>query len=334
MTYERFPAPRTRPFPFLGEVLTKLLLAVFAANVLLCGGASFGQEKKEEKTLFEDTFLMTKDGLKLKCRFYPGEQTKETVPVMIVHRFGGQGSTFYELAQALQETENGGCAVIVPDLRGHGESTEWNPPGKQPTELRHENMRRNDMRRIVNYDLEAVKKFLIEKNNLGELNIDMLCVIAVDTGTVFAMNWIVKDWSYDQLVGYRQGKDAKAFVLISPKQAYKGISVQQAISHPVVRSHLSAMFLCGERDSAGAGVTRRMYNGLKRHHPQKWKSRDEQRRKQDLFLLRLDTSLQGEALVNQASLKVPSQIASFIDLRLVSHKERYPWSKRDNPLSN
>jgi len=333
MTYERFPARCTRPFPVLWEALTKLLLAGLAANVLLCGGTSFAKEEKDKK-LYEDTYMMTKDGLKLRCRFYPGEQTKETVPVMIVHRFGGQGSAFYELAQALQEPENGGCAIIVPDLRGHGESTMWNPPGGEPIELRHEKMRRGDTRRIVNYDLEAVKKFLIEKNNLGELNIDMLCVIAVDTGTVFAMNWIVKDWSYQQLVGYRQGKDAKAFVLISPKQVYKGINVQQAITHPVVRSHLSALFLCGDRDSAGAGVTRRMYNALKRHHPQKWKSRDEQRRKQDLFLLRLDTSLQGEALVNQASLKVPSQIASFIDLRLVSHKEQYPWSKRENPFGN
>ena len=326
MTFERFPASRTTPVQWL----TKMLLAGVATNVLLFSGASFAEE---EKTLFEDTFLITKDGLKLKCRFYPGEQSKETVPVMIVHRFGGHGSTFYELAQALQEPENGGCAVIVPDLRGHGESTEWNPPGAELIELRHEDMRRNQMRRIVNYDLEAVKKFLIEKNNLGELNIDMLCVIAADTGTVFAMNWIVKDWSYGQLVGYRQGQDVKAFVLISPKPVYKGVNVQQAISHPVVRSRLSAMLLYGDRDSAAAGVSRRIYNALKRHHPEKWKSEDERRRKQDLFLRRLDTSLQGEALVNQASLRVPSLIASFIDLRLVSHKEQYPWSKRENPLS-
>ena len=312
--------------------LTKLLLAGFATNVLLSGGGVFAEEAKEKKPLFEDTFLMTKDGLRLKCRFFPGEQNKETVPVMIVHRFGGQGSTFYELAQTLQEPENGGCAVIVPDLRGHGESTDWNPPGQEPKELRHEKMRRNDMRQIVNHDLEAVKKFLIEKNNLGELNIDMLCVIAVDTGTVFAMNWIVKDWSYDQLVGYRQGQDAKAFVLISPKQVYKGINVQQPISHPVVRSQLSAMLLYGERDSAAAAASRRIYNALKRYHPQNWKSRDEQRRKQDLFLSRLDTSLQGEALVNQASLNVPSKIASFIDLRLISHRGQYPWSKRESPL--
>ncbi len=334
MVWERFPATFTRLFWFGWGSRQKLLRAALIAGVVLSGGVSWAAAEKEKKPLFEDTSLTTKDGVDLKCRFYPGGKTKETVPVLIVHGFGGQGSAFYDLAQTLQESENGGCAVVVPDLRGHGESTAWSPPGAAPVVLRHEDMRRADMRRIVNDDLETVKKFLIEKNNLGELNIDMLCVISVDSGTVFALNWIVKDWSYRQLVGYRQGQDVKAFVLISPEQVYKGINIQPAISHPVVRSRLSAMIVYGEMDSSIAGVSRRIYNALLRHHPQKWKSTEERRRNQALFLRGLDTSLQGEALVNQASLKVPELIAAFIDLRLVSHKEEYPWSKRESPLSS
>ena len=203
-----------------------MLLRLLAWTIALCFGfeatklSAQNAATKETKPIFEDFSRQTSDGVELKCRFYAGARTKSTVPVVIVHGFGDQRNTYYPLAEALQAEENGGSAVILPDLRGHGESTKQSVGNDEVVELSFDKMRREDAVNIVTRDLVAVKKFLVEKNNVGELNIDMLCVIAVDTGCVYAMNWILWDWSRTQLVGYRRGRDPKAFVLISPQQSH------------------------------------------------------------------------------------------------------------------
>jgi hypothetical protein len=178
----------------------------------------------------------------------------------------------------------------------------------------------------------TVKKFLVERNNEGELNVDMLCVVAIDTGCVYAMNWIYRDWTRRQLVGYRRGMDPKAFVLISPQQTHMRLTIHLPLRHPVIRGELSAMVIYGKEDTQSANSTRRIQQMLQPHHPSKFKNREEQRRDQDMFIRDFDTSLSGGGLVNQASLGIAAKIAAFIDLRLTSHADKFPWAVRENPL--
>ena len=62
---------------------------------------------------------VTSDGARLSATFYPGRETKDTVPVILLHMSEGDRKEYLELAPYLQEQ---GHAVLVPDLRGHGES--------------------------------------------------------------------------------------------------------------------------------------------------------------------------------------------------------------------
>ena len=46
---------------------------------------------------------------------------------------------------------------------------------------------------MVTCDMEAVKKFLWERNNAGELNIDKLCVVGAEMGASVAVNFALAD---------------------------------------------------------------------------------------------------------------------------------------------
>lgn len=310
-------------------------LAGSSCQAQLDAGPQTEEEDEKKKEVYVDKFLTAKDGLQLKIRFYAGAAEKTTVPIILVHRFDGQGSELFSLANHLQSEPGGGHAVIVPDLRGHGQSDEITPPGAvKPRKLNPTRFHKAELARIVTADLEAVKKFLMERNNEGELNIEMLTVVAVEEGAVLAVNWIAQDWSWPQLGGFKQGQDVKAFVLISPDQTLKGISIHDALAHPFVRSSLSALFMYGSKNARSAGITRRMYNTIKRYHRDRFDTDEEKRRHKDLFLRSYDTSLQGTKLLNQTDLKAAADISTFVRLRLTEHQEEYPWAVRKSPAAN
>ena len=174
--------------------------------------------------------LETKDGAVLSCRWYPSPNSKEdgknVVPVMILHGWGGQSSQYDGLATELQKK---GHAVIVPDLRGHGGSTTL----KRPNEAKNVKLKiaenggfEADSRPVAvnlvmdymfRYDMERVKAFLTQKNNDGEVNIELLCVVAFEASAIVAVNWAAQDWSWPQYAALKQGQDVKALALISPR---------------------------------------------------------------------------------------------------------------------
>ena len=62
-------------------------------------------------------------------------------------------------------------------------------------------------------DMEAVRKFLVDKNDAGELNLNKLCLVGSGMGASVAANWAVQDWSAPPLAVGKQGQDVKALVL-------------------------------------------------------------------------------------------------------------------------
>ncbi len=290
-----------------------------------------GAKEAKQDRIHEDFVVDTSDGVRIRGRFFGGGRSKTTIPVMIVHEFGGQGSSYYPLATLLQDRRNGGCAVIVPDLRGHGQSTRQLRDG-DITELDSRDLRRDDAQSIARRDLPRVKKFLIEQNNLGKLNIEALCVIAVETGAVYALQWIQRDWDRKQLVGYRRGRDTKAFVLVSPAIRHQRVTLLEPLRHPIVRSELAALLIYGAGDTNAASAARRIHSALRRYHPSKFATIEDEEQDRDLFVRELDTSLSGSDLVNQNGLNVSAMIATFVDARLVNHADRYPWALREDPF--
>ena len=150
--------------------------AILAAGVLGATGPARAQQVEEDRPRTrESTAVQTADGVTLALDYYPAgtEQrpNREAIPVVLLHSWKGSRVELSGLAQNLHSI--GGHAVIVPDLRGHGASTSKRA-GQRTTALDAARLSAQDFKDMTYHDVIALKNFLWEKNNAGELNIDKL----------------------------------------------------------------------------------------------------------------------------------------------------------------
>ena len=292
-----------------------------------------GAEEEEVDLTPQDLALKTDDGLELHAVYYPGPKLKKSVPVILLHAFKGDSRDFDDLAKLLQLQ---GCAVIVPDLRGHGESKRIvrigaNGDEAKPQTLDAKTLGKGDFGDMIQYDVETIKQFLLQRNNEGQLNIDRLCLVGAEMGAGVAINYASHDWSVPALLTGKQGQDVKALVLISPDRNFKGLAIGHAIDDPNIQMQLSIMIVAGKGNSKASEAAKQMHKKFERFHQAP--SPEEVAEKKDLFLITPATSLQGTQLLTEKSLKLPQQIAQFIQLRLVNSKKAasWPWAVRKDP---
>ena len=285
----------------------------------------------------EAIVLPTADGVELHATFFPGTMGEKSIPVIMLHSSKGDRREFEELARFLQappanapgatpETPVGlGCAVIVPDLRGFGESTR---AGGGAVTLSPSSMRPADYAMMYKADVETVKSELIKLNNARKLNIEKLCVVGTEMGAVVALNWAAVDWSWPVLSRGKQGQDVKALVLISPGWGFKGVRIVEALAHPNVRADLSVLIVVGKGNSKAFAEAKRLKGAFDKYHPEP--PQEEMLQKKDLYFDTPNTSLQGAKLLAEKSFEVQQHIATFIELRV--GKKPFPWAERVNPL--
>ena len=281
----------------------------------------------------ETRTLLTRDGLVLRCTFYPGGFVqksakevirvpgKQVVPVIMLHGWEGQRREFDSMAGVLQRM---GFAVMLPDLRGHGESTKG--------VVARDRMRAADINAMA-LDVEAARKFLLEKNNSGELNLSLLGVVGSGMGAIVAVNWAALDWSRPQLPSYRPGCDVKALVLLSPPQSVKGATLDKALQYPPVRG-LSVMIVAGRGDRTAKSEATAIHKRLERFHGAVQVKSEDKVASQTLWFLTPDTSLGGMELLKSKGLTVSQELVDFLRARLVRRAGDFPWSERTSPLSS
>lgn len=312
--------------------LVSLTLICFVSFSTLALAQAKDEEEQPEPLDPENITLEVNEGrlgsLVLHATYYPSHLGKEAVPIVMLHDYKGSRHDFDTLARALQVEK--GHAVIVPDLRGHGESTKYNIPENAPPTFRQKTidqtrMSKNDFVRIVKGDLEAVRGFLLQENNAAKLNINKLCVVGAGMGSVMALNWAYVDWTAPVLAVGKQGQDIKGLVLISPAWNFRGLPIQDAINNPQVRSQISLLFIYGEQNSSAKRDAQRLYAHFKPHHPDA--AGPEAREKRELFDFGLKTPLQGTEILKQPALRAAVAIAAFIDMRLVN--QDYSWTDRN-----
>lgn len=316
-----------------GRTVAGFLAAIFCVLALLVGPvfAQPAAKKKDALPKAEAVTLTTRDGVTIHCTYFPSLMKKEAVPVLLLHGWEGQRGDYRVLAMALQKA---GHAVLAPDLRGHGQSTTMRDATGDEKTIERDSMQRNQLL-AMGYDLIACKKFLIKKNNEGKLNIERLCIVASDMSCLLAFEYAVYDWNAQQLPAYKQGRDVKALVLLSPKQSFKGMTSQKALTHQVVRRKLSTMLVVGTRNKVAYSDATRLHTKLERFHAPVPKEPQEQLQKQDLFYIKSNTQLQGASLTS-ANVRPPINpfILHFIKLRLVNKADIFPWAERRNPLTD
>lgn len=290
---------------------------------LLLATPAIAQEKKDSKP--QAVTMNTKDGVVLNATYLPGNRGRKTVPILLIHGWDGSRADMGAFALGLQRL---GHAVLVPDLRGHGRSTKVSINGIEET-IDREAMRKPAIEGGIALDLQACKKFLLEKHNDAELNIETLCLIGADSGAIFALNYAAFDWSKPQLPAYKLGRDVAAVVLLSPPRSFKGITTQKALVNPVIRNGIAVLIAAGQQDRKSYSAAKRLHNSLER-----FREEPENIAEKTLFFLEPDTSLTGADLLKGQGLRVAQDVAQFINLRLVQNPDVPEWKFRRSPTAS
>jgi pimeloyl-ACP methyl ester carboxylesterase len=316
-------------------VLRRSWLAV--ALCVVCGAlgllpAAHAQNKNDEVKLPapEDINRESKDGVALKMTYFAGTLGKKSVPIILLHGWGGQRGDMEALALRLQSL---GHTCLTIDLRGHGQSMKYKAVERGEVvfkDLDREAFRLRDLESMT-FDIEAGKKFLLEKNNAGECNIEALGIVACDVMCSAAMRWSIADWAAPILPAFKQGQDVKALVLLSPSPPFKGFNGNDFFVNPVTRKQLSVMLVAGSGDGKSLSEAKRLNTKLQSFHPKPSGDDAIDRKQIDLFLVTPDTELQGSKLLSRA-LPVVNNIANFLHLRLTEKQDQYTWSDRKSPL--
>jgi pimeloyl-ACP methyl ester carboxylesterase len=301
------------------RIRSNALAVVVAVLCSLVARGVLAEDETDKPLPPADTVLRTRDGVALHATFYPSKLGKEAVPVVLLHGENGSRGDYKAFALELQAL---GHAVIAPDLRGHGDSALSRGPDRALV------LKPDDLASMVSQDMEAVKSFLVSRNNAGELNIEKLCLVGAEMGSVVAVNFAARDWSWPVLATGKQGQDVKSLVLISPEWTHRGLNINEAIEHPQVRSLLSVIIFAGERSAKERRDAERLHKMLERFRPAP--SPNDVAGTQSLWLRTPPTSLQGTQLLNESRLGVRQMIERFIELRLVD--VRIPWRERKSPL--
>jgi len=311
--------------PYFSSPVSASLLAL--AVLLLTGPSCWAKSANEPENLS----LPTKDGVQIKATYYPSDVGEQAVPVVMLHDAKESRAVFDDFARLLQSpttptgVKRDSRAVITVDLRGHGDSkTAINRAGVA-VELDAANFRTNDYAAMVLQDMEAVRKFLVKKNNAHEFNLNKLCLIGSGMGANVATIWAARDWAIPPLARVKQGQDVKALVLISPRWSFRGLPLKNAIRQPGLRERASFFVAYGNEGGKFKSDARNIHKNLERYHPDP--PRDQVREKKTLYFNdKLNTSLQGSELLTKPQFKLFGEIDVFIERRLV--KQDFPWIDR------
>ncbi len=308
--------------PMLNRIHTAHLL-VFVLSLVVSSESPLHQvtAQDEPNTSHEPQVvdITTSDGVKLKCEFYPGTKGKESIPVIALHEWDKNRQSNLLLAGHLQEKL--GCAVIVPDLRGHGDSRDVVGSTEK---LNRDKWKAFEIGAIME-DIEACKKYLIEKNNGGELNIDLLTIVAEAESNIHAVAWTLRDWSFGDLGSLKQGRDVKALVMINPKRNFKGLSAIDHLKSPLFtgRGVPPPLPVLIATDSRTMREGKSVYDNLARGR----KARDMNDNELEMVKFREEKS-QRVVKSKNVTTNLNDIIAGFIENRVNSKQHEFRWQDR------
>ena len=252
----------------------------------------------------------------------------EVAPFILVHDWDrGSRKDLAAMANFLQMQ---GHAVIVPDLRGHGESIKVK--GSQQ-KLDYRKFKRNQVQSAVG-DIDQCKRFLIKKNNEKELNIDLLNVVAVGDSCHLAMAWTIADWSWSSVAGVKQGKDVKSLTLFSPSSSFESMSLKKAMKSPLISGRKATplpMFVIWGRNAKDRRDPQNFVRDLRKNRPEASDDSDLAQRwlSQDLFHYAAPTDWRGAQLAGEPQAKtIWESVNNFVAQKVLTHRDKCPWKLR------
>jgi pimeloyl-ACP methyl ester carboxylesterase len=322
----------------LRDSFRRPFLRLFSASLfgLLAAASPQGLLAQNEGNRVERV-LPTADDWQIYITYYPTFAQKEAdakkTPVIILLHGDKENRLVWEGEKGLApRLQRDGFAVITVDLRKHGQSTNVgrasgdSPAGGKNTE--GTNLTGDDYTGMVEQDLEAVKKFIFEQNQLKKLNMNKIGIVGAESSAAVAVCFAGNDWKkepYDDAASEDmktpRGQDVRALVLLSPPQKTKGILYTDALAE--VRNpdyNVAFLTLYGKlnrADAAAINTHKRLFGNTKAN-------------KDRIYLIGYKTNLRGTDLLGK-QIDAESTIVEFFKLHLKDLKDS-EWRDRQSRL--
>jgi pimeloyl-ACP methyl ester carboxylesterase len=292
------------------------------------GAKSADDDKDEipEPVELKGADLLTKDGVSLAATYYPSNQGKKAVPVVLLHSFKSDRQEFGDLGEDLQKL---GYAVLSPELRGHGGSTAQ-IVGGATVKIDPAKMPSSEFENMYTQDMEAIRSFLSKENDDGKLNLNALAVVGSEMGASVALHFAGYNNCFLRRVEpglpRMPSPDVKGLVLISPSvNNPPSLSIITGLkNYPRLKSELPMLILVGNGDRKALADADRICKLIKPYHPE-----PQPPQPQTFFYGKLPTKLEGGKLFTAPELNINAIIAKFLKTCVVD--QSYPWRERRMP---
>lgn len=258
----------------------------------------------------QEVLLGTSDGVSIAAWYYPLPKDAAALGLAIlIHDVEGSHRTVEPLARALQAA---GCAVVAPDLRGHGASVVKSGPAGPGPDGQAKALRRADLEMMaataggsvreqaeMRGDVEGVYEWIRQQALKDNLRMKPLIVVGSGVGATVAARWAAADAAWPDIASGPQGRQVDGLVLIDPAFVSKGFSIQPALAAEAIGRSPPVLVLSGTDDRDAA----RIFDQMRRHRP---KTAFDGRKavpaggddgdKPTLFLLKVPVNRSGDAL--------------------------------------
>ena len=316
--------------------------SIVCALILVGPAATRAQDPQLPRA--ESKVVETSDGLPLHFTYWPTghDHAMDSGVVVLLHMHNGNRLDWTSPAAAgfVQRLQRD-YAVIAVDLRGHGQSKgaaassggdiidantrkSKKSSSNGGARIDSSNLKPRDYEAMAFVDLEAIKRFIYEENQLQHLNMNKMAIIGAEMGAnaaaVFAANDWLKDPHPDGQDGFRtpRGQDVRALVLLSPEISRPGLPIAEPLKVLKTPDFKVAVLVCvGEKDKEDKGEGKKVFRQL-----------SSERNKDRMYLKEYDSSARGTDLMDVNGLK--ANIYAFLELHL--KKVPSDWNDRQSKL--
>ncbi|MGQ0635109.1 MAG: alpha/beta hydrolase family protein [Planctomycetaceae bacterium] len=316
-------------------------LSLWPVLLLLALGASFAgrlsaADSKPKKGP-RDVTVQTKDRVTLDLTYYEGALGKETPVVVLLHMKDGNRFIWQNDGGFAPQLHDQGFAVITADLRGHGQSKggAGGANVNQPDPKKKKGSKRTggadlkptDYQAMIDFDLPAIKKFIYDEHQAGNLNMNKMAIVGPEMGATLAAFFAAADWAEppypDGPPGSEtpNGQDVRALVLISPQNSFHGLPLPKAISDlRAPQYRVAFMFCVGEDDADDKGQAKKLYEQVKAVEG----------KEQRAYFQQYPGKLHGTEMLRQPNRKLEGHMLTFLTKHL---RDLEPsWRDRESRL--
>ena len=183
-------------------------------------------------------------------------------------------------------------------------------------------------------DIDTCRRFLQEKNDLGELNLNMLVVVSFGKTATQATDWCISDWSWPPIQGVQQGQNVKMLVLVSPRRRFKSLNMTKNLKHPLFADksdNLPILLFWGEDHQATSkdGEAIKVSLQKSRNEKKSYDDDDDDRwEKQSVFNVSYNTDGDWDDLLKRHGRDMLQAIGTMIEKKILANQDEFDWQKR------